>query len=218
MRTTSVKKLGLGSAILLAVALSGTTPAFATSSDGTASLGSSAFGKANQSQTLVDALAPCDLHGAKTGSSGAVVKSGVTFGGGTSSCTTTTANGATTTKSVATGKNFDLTALVAGGGPRIRMTSYSVTCNGSSTGTNAGWSFGGLSGVTGLPAQIPSNYVYQVKKSNGTVLAEITFGEYILPDPSDGSISLNALHIRFQPGSGYTGDITLGSTACSPVV
>jgi hypothetical protein len=212
-----MKRLGLGGAIVLAVVLGGSAPALATASDGTASLGSTAFGRTNQSQILVGPMAPCDVHGTTSNSSGPIAKNGVTFGGGTSSCTTTTANGAKTTKSVATGKNFDLTALVGGGGPRIRMASYSATCNGSSTGTNAGWAFGGLSGVTGLPAQIPSNYVYQVKKSNGTVLAEITFGEFIIPDPSDGSISLNALHIRFKPGSSYTGDIILGSTACSPV-
>jgi hypothetical protein len=49
------------------------------------------------------------------------------------------------------------------------------------------------------------------------VLAEITFGEYILPNPADGSIALNTLHIRFKPASHITGDIVLGATACTPV-
>ncbi|MCU1686017.1 MAG: hypothetical protein JWQ81_6756 [Amycolatopsis sp.] len=214
MRTTRMNRLGLGGAILLAALALGATPAQATApTNGTASLGSVAFTKGNQSQVSVPSLAPCSLQGPATASSGPVVKSGVTLGGGTTTCTTTTANGAKTTQSVATGKDFALTALA---GTTLRIKTYGATCTGSSTGTSAGWTFGGMSGLTGLPAQIPSGYVHQVKQGS-TVLAEITFGEYILPNPADGSIALNTLHIRFKPASHITGDIVLGATACTPV-
>lgn len=214
MRTTRMTKLGAGGAILLAVLITGATPAQATApTNGTASLGSADYTKGNQSAVSMSTLAPCSLHGPTSASASPVVKSGMTFGGGTTSCTTTTANGATTTSSVATGKDFALTALA---GTTLKIKTYGATCTGSSTGTSAGWSFGGMSGLTGLPAQIPSGYVHQVKQGS-SVLAEITFGEYVLPTPADGSIALNTLHIRFKPASHITGDIVLGVTACTPV-
>jgi hypothetical protein len=45
-----------------------------------------------------------------------------------------------------------------------------------------------------------------VKKSDGTVLAEITFGEATLPSPPDGSIAMNMMHFRFTPASGISGE------------
>jgi hypothetical protein len=214
MRTTRMNKLGLVGAILLAALVAGAAPAQAATTSGTASLGSIAFTKGNQPQVSVASLAPCSVAGTTTASSGPVVKTGVTLGGGTTSCTITTANGAKTSHSVATGKDFVLTVLKTA--PAIKMKTYGATCTGSSTGTSAGWSFGGLSGLTGLPAQVPSGYVYQVKDGS-SVLAEITFGEFVVPNPADGSIAMNTLHIRFKPASKITGEIILGAAACTPV-
>ena len=70
---------------------------------------------------------------------------------------------------------------MSAGGPRLRVARWKVTCVGTVSGTNAGWAADGLQGFTGLPAQIPTNYVHEVKADDGTVLATATFGETTEP-------------------------------------
>ena len=115
--------------------------------------------------------------------------------------------------------------------PKIRQNAISIrlktAANGwplsksPTGGTNAAWQFGGLSGIT-TPQQIPNNYVVPVKSTNGRLLANVILNEVILPDPNDGSITLNMMHIvLFPTGTApgqipLSGDIYVGSTACSP--
>ncbi|KAA2255490.1 hypothetical protein F0L68_28455 [Solihabitans fulvus] len=215
----SARRFGLIGAALVVGLFAGGGVAMATNPNGVASLGSASFTKGAQAPVSVASLAPCDVDGQQTNSSAAVVKPGVTFGGGTSSCTRTVTdpeNDVTTTRSTATGKNFELSVLLSAGGPRIKLASYTVTCNATQTGTNAGWSFSGMSGISGLPQQIPNNYVAHVKKTNGTVLADVTVNEVMLPDPNDGSIALNLMHFHFLPASGISGELVIGATACAP--
>ncbi|GAA4539796.1 hypothetical protein [Amycolatopsis samaneae] len=216
MRSTITKRAGALTALLVAGLAAGTLPAHAQNPAGVASLGSAGFTKAGTTSTI-PALAPCAVEGPTSASSGLVTKPGVSFGGGTSSCTTTVtdpANDVTTTTSKATGTNFELSALVSLGGPRIRIRNYEVTCTATQTQTNANWTFGGLSGITGLPSPMPANYTKPLTKSGGTVLANAVFNTQTLP--GDGSISLTMLRIEFTPESGISGSVTVGSTACSP--
>jgi hypothetical protein len=61
-----------------------------------------------------------------------------------------------------------------------------------------------------------------VKSDNGKLLANVILNEVILPDPNDGSITLNMMHIQLFPNgvpknsTPMSGDIYVGSTSCSP--
>ncbi|WP_328606100.1 hypothetical protein OG943_40010 [Amycolatopsis sp. NBC_00345] len=239
MRNTIVRRAGLVGALLVAggvfagvgtaqaagpasvgaaatgapVGASAATPA---TEAGTADLGEADFTKGSTTVT-VPTLAPCAVEGPTSATASPVAKSGLTFGGGTTTCETKVtdpSNDLTTTTSTANGKNFELSALVSAGGPRVRLTSYTVTCTGTHTQTNANWTFSGLGGITGLPSPMPANYTKPLTKSNGTVLANAVFNTQTLP--GDGSISLTMLRFDFLPASGITGSVTVGRTACSP--
>jgi hypothetical protein len=217
---STVGRLGFCAAVAALGLVAGATPALATNPAGVASLGSADFVKGGVAST-VPTQAPCAVDGQTSASSGLVTANGVRFGGGTSTCTTTVvdpANDVTTTKSETIGRTFELSALVSAGGPRIKISSWRATCEATQTGTNAGWSYSGMTGLTGLPNPMPRDYVRDITRPNGTVLATATFNSIQLPDPNDGSISLTMLRIQFKEGSGITGQVVLGSAACSPTV
>ncbi|MBB5808039.1 hypothetical protein F4560_007807 [Saccharothrix ecbatanensis] len=217
MKQIRARRFGaLTAALVLGLVIA--PPAWAANPAGVASVGSAAFTKAG-TQISVPPLASCAVEGPTSNQSEAVVRTGVRFGAGTSTCSTAVvdqANGTTTTTSEANGSDFELSALVSLGGPRLRVANWKVTCTGTESGTNAGWSIGGLRGFAGLPEQIPANHVHPITKSDGTVLANATFGETILPEPNDGSIAITMLRIRFTEASTITGEVALGTTACSP--
>ncbi|KZB81943.1 hypothetical protein [Amycolatopsis regifaucium] len=217
MRITIASRAGLVGALLLAGLGVGVTPAAASNPAGVASLGSAAFGKAGQTPIAISSLADCAVEGPTANSSGAVSKTGITFGGGTTTCTTTVvdpANGVTTTKSEAKGQEFELSALVSSGGPRLKLRSYSVSCTATQSNTNATWSYGGATGLGTLPSPVPVGYVKPITKSDGTLLAEAIFNEQALP--GDGSIGQTMLRIKFAPASNITGEVIVGRAACSP--
>ncbi|RAS64940.1 hypothetical protein C8D87_105435 [Lentzea atacamensis] len=207
---------------VIAMALANAAPAFASNPPGTASAGSADFAKADQT-FKVEPLAVCDVNpdqaGTVTGSSPAVSRSGLKIGETSSACTTEVVNPdefITKTRSVATGKAFELSALVAAKGPRLKIGEWKITCEATDAGTSAGWELKGMSGWTGLPQQISSGYVHDIKAGNGTVLARAKFTDTVFPVPNDGSLSMTLLKITFEPSSGYTGSITIGTTACTP--
>ncbi|GAA2972916.1 hypothetical protein [Actinokineospora diospyrosa] len=203
-------------AALTALVAVGTPASAAATSPGTASVGSATYARLGIPVTVAP-VAQCAVTGPTTATSGTVSASGVRFGGGNSSCTTRVVDadaGLTETKSEATGTNFELSALVLLGGPRLKIGTWKVSCVGDNDGSTAGWSFGGLTGLTALPNPLPTNYVRELKGALNETLATVTFKE--VTTPSDGSITLNVAHIRFLPPSGYTGDVIVGSTACSP--
>ena len=192
------------------------TPAQAAGQAGVADIGSAQFTKGGAT-VEVPAQGHCSLDGPASATAQPVSKPGITFGGGTSSCTTSVTDpntNATATTSTATGKNFELSALVSAGGPHIKLSTFTVTCKATQTQTNANWTFGGMSGLTNPPNPVPASYVSPVKKADGTVLANAVFNIQNLP--GDGSIGLTMLRIDFLPASGITGSVTLGETSCSP--
>ncbi|ATY16079.1 hypothetical protein CU254_01420 [Amycolatopsis sp. AA4] len=205
-----------GAALAAAGLLTAAGTAAADTPAGVADIGNANFTKAGTTIS-VPTQSACAVEGPTSASSPAVAKPGVTFGGGTSSCTTQVtdpANDVTTTTSTATGNNFELSALVSSGGKRIRISTYTVTCKATQSGTNANWTLSGLTGITGLPSPIPANYTKPLTKSDGTLLANAVFNIQTLP--GDGSMTLTMLRIDFAPASGATGSVTIGHTACSP--
>ncbi|MEV6896808.1 hypothetical protein [Amycolatopsis sp. NPDC051372] len=209
-------KTGLVAAVVMAGSVVAGGVAHAQTPAGAADLGEASFTKGSTTVT-VPTLAPCAVEGPTSASTGSLSKTGLSWGGGTSSCTTTVVdpdNDTTSTKSTATGKNFELSALVSAGGPRIRLSSYTVTCDAVQRQTSANWTFSGLAGITGPPSPVPAGYTKPITKAGGTVLANAVFNTQTLP--GDGSISLTMLRIDFLPTSGITGSVTVGRTACSP--
>ncbi|MFS8105023.1 hypothetical protein LFM09_48780 [Lentzea alba] len=217
-----MRRIGVLSGVVVALLLTAVTPASATPA-GNAQVGRANFTRTGQPAVVVSPLASCDVNpdvaGTVTGSAPAVSRPGVKFGSSTATCTTTVVSEpdwVTTTRSEAKGTGFELSALVAQGGPRLRIASWTITCEATQTGTNAGWTLGGVSGFSGLPQQIPHGYVHDVKKPDGTVLAKVKFSEAIFPVPNDGSITMHLARLTFEPASGHRGEIGIGSTACSP--
>ncbi|NGY61416.1 hypothetical protein G7043_21050 [Lentzea sp. NEAU-D13] len=205
-----------------ALAFATAVPALAANPPGTASSGSAEFAKADQTYK-VEPLAVCNVNpdaaGTVTAASPAVSRSGLKIGETSSACTTEVVNPdefITKTKSSASGTAFELSALVAAKGPRLKIAEWKINCDADELGTQAGWVLKGMSGWTGLPQTIPSGYVHDIKASNGTVLAKAKFTDTVFPVPNDGSLSMTLLKISFEPPSGYTGSITLGSVACTP--
>lgn len=205
-------------AAALVLGLVAAPAAWAANPAGVASVGAADFTRGDTRVTIAP-LAPCAVDGVTSGSSEAVVHQGIRFGPGTSSCTTKVVdptNDTTTTTSEANGTEFELSALVQEGGPRLRVGKWRVACTATDRGTSTEWSLNGLQGFPGLPDDIPPNHRHEVKSTAGEVLAVATFNEVTLPEPNDGGIALTMLRITFAPASGTTGEVRVGTTACSP--
>jgi hypothetical protein len=205
--------------VVLGVLVTAPAQAAQATEAGTASAGSAQVVR-NGHTYLVPPVGPCSLPAAQHGTSPGVTDAGiVTYGQANSTCTTDAT--AHTSKSLANGTNFTLSALQSYGGPTIKVANYQVSCSATTGGTNAAWQFSGLSGIT-IPQQIPNNYVVPVKTANGHLLANVILNEVILPNPNDGSITLNMMHIVLFPTGTppgqipLTGDVYVGRTACSP--
>ena len=209
--------VGLAVAGLL---LAGIGPAQALPEEALAS-GTSGSVDATRNGTAVHAgpLAVCDTQGSGTGTSASVVNSGF-FEFGPSS-TTCALNGNTGVANAHVhGNLFRLDALRSLGGPRIRMTDYNVNCSTTQNGSSASWQVGGLSGIS-VPPEIPPNYVVTVpgRTSGAPPMAKVTMNETVVPDPPDGSMTVNIMHIVLFPQGGnsnLSGEIVVGSASCSP--
>ncbi|HEX3790216.1 MAG TPA: hypothetical protein VHW44_20275 [Pseudonocardiaceae bacterium] len=220
MKTHGVWTAAVIGAVFAATLSLGVLPASAATPkanpDGVASPGSASVVQ-NGTTKSITGLARCDVDNKASASSpGASIANIVSYGSASSTCTKDAT--ADTTKSVANGSKFELDALVPYGGPRIRFTSYQVSCAATTGGTSANWTFSGMTGLTGLPQQIPTDYTQTIKGSQNKVVAKVVLNEIILPNPNDGSIRLHLMHIVLFPNGGgpLSGNIYLGSTACSP--
>jgi hypothetical protein len=205
--------------VVLGVLVTAPAQAAQATDAGTASAGAANVIRNGHTYT-VPSVGVCSLAGAQHGTSPGVTDAGiVAYGPATSTCTTDAT--AHTSQSTAKGTNFTLSVLQSYGGPTIKVANYQVSCTATTGGTNAAWQFGGLSGIT-IPQQIPNNFVVAVKTANGHLLANVILNEVILPDPNDGSITLNMMHIVLFPTGTtpgqipLTGDVYVGKTACSP--
>jgi hypothetical protein len=208
-------------AVVLVLGTLVTAPAQAaqTTDAGTASAGAANVVR-NGHTYAVPSVGACSLTTTQHGTSPGVTDVGiVSYGPANSTCAADTT--AHTSKAVANGTNFTLSVLQSYGGPTIKVANYQVSCTATTSGTNAAWQFSGLSGIT-IPQQIPNNYVVSVKTANGHLLANVTLNEVILPNPNDGSITLNMMHIALFPTGTLpgqiplSGDVYVGQTACSP--
>jgi hypothetical protein len=217
MNSTTARRAGVVAFGIVAGLVASAAPALAANPAGVASLGFVEFTKAGRTTSL-PVQAPCAVDGRTTSSAVAVNdQPGLKFGGGTSSCTTRAVTADTTeTTSTAEGTAFELSALKADKGPTLKIGRWKAVCVGTERKTDAGYELAELVGFPDLPNPIPTNHVHQVKSSTGVVLANVTFSEVVLPEPNDGSIAINAVHLRFTPESSVSGEIVLGSAACSP--
>jgi hypothetical protein len=214
----NARRTGLLGLAIAGLVLAGVSPAQAIPEEGIAS-GSVGAIDATYNNTAVEVapLAACETDGTTEASSTRYVKKNFAeFGPGSSTCTVDPDTGVATAE--ADGDLFRLDALFASGGPKIRITDYSATCTTTKNGSSASWDIGGLSGVK-LPEEIPPNYLVTIpgRHAGDPPLATVKFNETITPDPADGSMVVNIMHITLFPAGGPTGgEIVVGSVACSP--
>jgi hypothetical protein len=178
---------------------------------GSGSVGSAhAFFESPPLDVHIDALASCAVGGAGAASTpGATAANYVTFGTGSTSCTTDATGAA---KVMVSGRNFTFDWMKGHGGPVIKLASFSATCSTTANGSSSSIKLGGLSGIR-APGSIPANYTVTIP-----TLARIVLNETIVPDPPDGSMTVNLMHIRLFPDSyGFnTGEVVVGTVHCSP--
>jgi hypothetical protein len=184
-------------------------------------------GSAMIGDTVIEPVTPCSTEGTLANSGSNTSKATVvSFGNSKSACTVDDAGEIATV--TITGGEFRLDALRQYNGPRIRLSSYTAKCEttktedetGTHVGSKASFQFSGLSGIK-APSNIPPNHVVTVPGGNGSdtkPLATVTFNETIVPDPPDGGMTVNLMHIRMFPQGGpASGDVYIGSVRCSPV-
>jgi hypothetical protein len=181
---------------------------------GAASVGSVSV-TLNGVATSQDSIAPCTTTGTNS-TSGMTPVPGVVFGTADTSCTIKKKEA--TAK--ASGKRFKMSLLRDHRGPVIQLTSWSLECSTKKTGSSASMTLSGLTGVK-VPSNIPVNYTVLVhaKKQGDPDLAKVVFNELTVPDPPDGSMSMNLMHITLfpdTPNSPEHGDVVLGTVSCDP--
>ncbi|MFC4857979.1 hypothetical protein [Actinophytocola glycyrrhizae] len=168
-------------------------------------------------EATVGPIASCSTEGPSSGESGEVAVPNVaTYSSGTSTCTIDEAG--EIAKTTVTGGRFRFDALLPHGGPRLRLSDYTATCETTLTGSNSSIRFSGLHGVT-VPSELPSNHVVTIPGDlDGKPLATVTFNEAVTPSPPDGSMTVHLMHIRMFPEGGPTpGDAYVGTVRCAPV-
>jgi hypothetical protein len=164
----------------------------------------------------VDPLAECETDGLSAGSTAGYRLPGfVEFGSGSSTCSLDDDGVA---HAEVSGTLFRLDVLRPHGGPRIRMTGFSAECSTTENGSTASFHIGGLSGIS-VPPTLPPNHVVTIPGSGpgAPPLAKITLNETITPEPPDGSMTVNIMHIHLFPDGGpHSGELTVGTVECAP--
>ena len=147
----------------------------------------------------IDNLAACTTGGMSAASTtGAGGIGFVTYGPGKSTCGSDTVT--------VTGRRFRLDGLTPQGGPVITIGSFSASCSTTPGGSRSVISVTGLSGIE-VPNPIPANYTVTMP-----MVAKIVVNEVITPDPPDGSMTVNLLHVTVFD----SGEVVVGSVSCSP--
>lgn len=189
--------------LLASLSLLSPAPVQAAAATGSGSVGSAyAFFESPPLDVHIDPLAPCTAGTAST--PGASAPDFVSFGGGSSTCGPGTVT--------VTGKKFRFDWMKDHGGPVIKLASFSATCSVTENGSRSSIKVAGLSGIK-APNPIPPNYTVTISG-----LARIVLNERILPDPPDGGMTVNLMHIKLFPDSvGFNhGDVVVGTVHCSP--
>jgi len=164
----------------------------------------------DEEPVTVEAVAPCQTGGVPSGDSGGVAVSGVVqYGESTSTCTLDPASGVASVE--VSGEKFRLEEIESAGVPRLKITRFAARCQTTGTGSNASFQVTGLSGVD-VPEQIPPNYTVTFPG------ATLVINETIIPEPADGSLSMNVLHLRLNPTAADPsgGDVVVGAVHCDP--
>lgn len=222
MTIRNARRVGVLGLAVAGLVLSGVSPAQAIPEEAVASASIGSVSATFDGDSVdVAPLASCATdEGVGVGSSGAyAVRGFLEFGRGSSTCSLDDDTGVASTE--VSGKLFRLDSLRSYGGPRIRMTNYSAECSTTENGSSASFHIGGLSGIS-VPNQLPPNYVKTIPGAGpgAPPLARITLNETIAPDPPDGSMTVNMMHIHLFPDSGQaadmSGEILVGSVTCSP--
>lgn len=220
MTMRNARRTGTVGLAIAGLVLIGVTPAQAADWEAvaTGSLGSADL-LVDGAPVGIEPIAPCDSEDVTSGySAGAEIEDVVEFAGGPTTCTRDESNGVATAE--VTGGRFRLDGLRPYGGPRIRMRSYSATCETTETGSRASFQFSGLTGLE-VPSTIPVNHKITIpgRRPGAKPLARIILNEKIVPDPPDGSMTVNIMHIKLfprGPANRVRGDIVVGSVSCAP--
>jgi hypothetical protein len=137
------------------------------------------------------------------------------FGTATTTCTRNTGGTAGVTVS---GASFETRILSRYGGPVIRARTFKAACDTVENGSRGQIALSGITGFT-VPSTIPANYTVTIPGASPDTrpMAVIVLNELIVPEPSDGSMVTNAMHIKLFPDGGpASGDIVVGNAACAP--
>jgi hypothetical protein len=161
-------------------------------------------------------IAPC-LTGTTAGNQTDSIAVGqdTWFGSATTSCTRNPDGTASTRVS---GQRFETTILARFGGPVIRAKTFTADCDTVENGSRGRIALSGVTGVT-VPSNIPVNYEVTIPGTapGAPPMAVVVVNESIVPSPSDGSLTTNAMHIRLFPQGGpASGNILVGSASCAP--
>jgi hypothetical protein len=116
------------------------------------------------------------------------------------------------------GRRFSSLVLKRFGGPELTVRTFGAKCSTTTDSGSAAYiDIGQVTGIT-VPATIPSNYTITIPGGpGGKPMAQVIVNEVITPDPADGSLLTNALHLELFPQGGpASGDIYLGSARCDP--
>jgi hypothetical protein len=173
----------------------------------------------NNAPVNVSGLAACSTEGPAHGVNPRYAVTGfLEFGPGRSTCSRNVTTGVA--RADVSGDLFRLDALRPYGGPLIRLTNFSVTCQTTANGTTASFHIGSLLGIS-VPATLPPNYVVTIpgKPAGTPPMATVTFNESVQPDPPDGSLTVNIMRIRLYPAGaqhGISGEIVVGTVGCAP--
>lgn len=208
-------------AAVLVVEVAAVPAAVAATGSGTASVGSVDILVGGKKRILQPPVAQCLTNGGNVQNANQRIRlqNIAEFGEGATKCTSDPANGRITVQ--ATGKRFELNALPRYGGPRIRISDFMATCATTVSGAVARMEFSGLVGMA-APQDLTPNYTVMVPSANPNdpPLAKIILNEVVTPNPPDGSITLNLMHVIFAPaGTGpITGELVVGGVYCTPLV
>jgi hypothetical protein len=89
------------------------------------------------------------------------------------------------------------------GGPELTVRTFGAKCSTTTDSGSAAYiDIGQVTGIT-VPATIPSNYTITIPGGPaGKPMAQVIVNEVITPDPADGSLLTNALHLELFPQGG----------------
>jgi len=168
----------------------------------------------------IESIATCTVGGVTSASTNGAAATGfVNYGKGKSTCGTDTTTGAA--KVTVTGTKFIFDGPKTYGGPVIKLTSFSISCSTVENGSQSSIKITGLTGVT-VPSSIPANYTVDIPgtQPGSPPIARVVLNEVILPDPPDGGLIVNLMHVTLFPEGVAidSGEVVLGSVSCSPAV